>query len=366
MKYNLAHLEKILDIKIDVPVDKENFFIENFSTIENIKENSIVFISDKKQWNSVKSQDIKPKVVVIGKELLKKLPSEELENIPVIIEVSNPRFYMAKFLEFLKKEKEKEGILFDFSNGKSSYISPNAVIEDGVKIEEGVYIGDFVYIGKNTVIRKGVRIYPSACIGANCYIDENTVIYPGVVLYPNTKVGKNVIIHAGAVIGADGFGYVANSKEGNVEYIKIPHLGKVVIEDNVEIGANTTIDRAVWGETRIGKGTKIDNLVMVGHNCKIGKGVILVAQVGLSGSVEVGDYSQLAGQVGVADNVKIGKNVKVAAKSGVSNDLKPNGIYGANLRAIEWNVWRKIHSTIMHLHELREKVIKILKILGLQ
>jgi UDP-3-O-[3-hydroxymyristoyl] glucosamine N-acyltransferase len=204
---------------------------------------------------------------------------------------------------------------------------------------------------KNVVLERGVKVYPFSYIGDHSFVGENTVIFSGVHIYPRTVIGKNVRIHSGAVIGADGFGYHI-TKEG---IIKLNHIGNVVIEDNVEIGANTTIDRALLDSTIVGKETKIDNLVMVAHNCRLGERNIIVSQVGLSGSVKTGRNVILAGQVGVADHVNIGDNVQVAAKSGVSKDLEPNKIYGANLPAIEWSRWKRIYVYLLKLPELLKK-----------
>ena len=279
---------------------------------------------------------------MISKEL--KIP-KELQEKTNILKVENTKLALALVLKELYPSHHPEGI------------SDKAHLGKNVIIEGGVYIGDFCYIGNNVRLGRNVKIYPGCYIGDNTQIGDNTVIYPNCVIYPNTVIGRNVIIHSGAVLGSDGFGYVFR----NGEHIKIPHIGIVVVEDHTEIGANTTIDRAMLDKTVIGEGSKIDNLVQVGHNCKLGRGVILVSQVGLSGSVEVGDYSILAGQVGVADHVKIGRWVKVAAKSGVAYSLEDGKIYGANLPAVEWERWKRVYITLLKLPEIYKTLKKLTK-----
>ena len=188
-------------------------------------------------------------------------------------------------------------------------------ISNTAQIEKNVVIGGGSSIGDNTLIMSG------AVIGSDVKIGKNCIIYPNVVIYNDTIIGDNVTIHAGSVIGSDGFGY-AHTKTG--EHIKIYHLGYVKIEDDVEIGANTTIDRGAFGETIIKKGAKIDNLVQIGHNCEIGEYSILVSQVGLAGSSILGDNVSIGGQAGISGHLKIGNNVKIGGASGVTRDIPDN------------------------------------------
>lgn len=195
----------------------------------------------------------------------------------------------------------------------SAVVAPDAVIGSGVWIGPRAVIGSGVHIGDRAAIHAGVAVGDGTLIGAGC------VIYPNVTIYPRCVLGDRVILHAGAVIGSDGFGYAL--EEG--EHLKIPHLGRVVIEDDVEIGANTTVDRATLGETRIGRGTKIDNLVQVGHNVVIGPRSIVVAQVGISGSVTIGEGTLVGGQAGVRDHVTIGAGARIGGRAGVTKDVAP-------------------------------------------
>lgn len=196
-------------------------------------------------------------------------------------------------------------------------ISPQAVFEGNVSLDESVYIGAFAVIGDNVSIAENSVILAGAYVGNNVKIGKNCRIYPYAVIYDDVVIGDNVIIHSGAVIGADGFGY----KFRNHVHVKVPQVGNVVIADNVEIGANTCIDRGALGSTTIGSGSKIDNLVQVGHNNKVGKNVIMCGLTGVSGSCTIEDYAILAGSSGVADHVTIGQGAVVMARSGVAGDV---------------------------------------------
>jgi len=196
-------------------------------------------------------------------------------------------------------------------------IHQRATIGDGCSIHKEVTIEAGAVIGRNVFIGRHVHLYPGAVIGDGVEIGQETVIFPNVVIYDRCKIGRKVRIHAGAVIGADGFGYA----QGPHGMVKIPQTGIVVIEDNVEIGANTTIDRAAIGETRIGHGSKIDNLVMIAHNVSLGSNCVIVSQVGISGSTRVGTGVMMGGQVGIVGHIEIGDRAKIGAKSGVPHSI---------------------------------------------
>jgi len=202
-------------------------------------------------------------------------------------------------------------------------IHDSAVIGDGCEIDGSAHIGAGVVIANNVRIGSDSRIMPNCYIGKGSRIGNNSLIHPLVTIREGTQIGNNVILHSGTTIGTDGFGYALHDGK----HFKIPQIGIVVIEDEVEIGANCTIDRAALGETRIGRGTKIDNLVQIGHNVKTGENCILISQVGVSGSTQLGDGVILAGQVGLIGHLKIGDNVIVAAQSGVKDDLEASKKY---------------------------------------
>lgn len=199
-----------------------------------------------------------------------------------------------------------------------SGIEQPCFIADGTELPDDIYIGAFAYVGKGTKIGKGAKIYPHAYIGENATIGENAIIYSGVKIYHNCRIGNRCIVHSGAVIGADGFGFAPV----NGQFNKIPQLGNVVIDDDVEIGANTTVDRATMGSTHIKQGTKLDNLIQVAHNCAIGRNTVMAAQSGIAGSTKIGDHCMIGGQVGFAGHIEVGDNVQIGAQSGIPSNVK--------------------------------------------
>ena len=192
-------------------------------------------------------------------------------------------------------------------------------IAEGVEIPEDVYIGAFAYIGKGVKIGKGAKIYPQAYVGDGASVGEETTLYAGVKVYHGCVVGNRCIIHSGAVIGADGFGFAP--VEGG-RYDKIPQTGNVVIEDDVEIGANTTVDRAMMGSTRIAQGVKLDNLIQIAHNCQVGEWTVMASQAGVAGSTKVGAHCMIGGQVGLAGHITVGDGAQIAAQSGTQKNVE--------------------------------------------
>jgi len=234
-------------------------------------------------------------------------------------------------------------------------ISPQAVVEDNVVLGNELYIGPYAMISENAIIGDGGEILAGAYIGRNAKIGKNCRIHPYAVIYDDVEIGDNVIIHSGAVIGAEGFGYKFRSGA----HVKVPQVGNVIIEDNVEIGANTCVDRGALGSTVIGMGSKIDNLVQIGHNNKVGKHVIMCGHTGVSGSCTIEDYAILAGSAGVADHVTIGRGAVVMARSGVAGDVKAGSqVFGSPAK--DKKIAYKEQVAISKLPELLKKV-KILE-----
>lgn len=223
-------------------------------------------------------------------------------------------------------------------------VSPNASIAASAKLGSDVAVGPFATIGENVVIGNNVIVSQGVSIEAGTNIGDDCIIYPNVAIYDGTRIGRRCIIHAGVVIGSDGYGFALN--EG--KHHKIPQIGIVRVEDDVEIGAGTTIDRAALGETVIGEGTKIDNLVQIGHNVKIGKHCLLVSQVGIAGSTELGDYVSVAGQSGFSGHLKIGHRVQVAAKSAVLEDV-PDDTKVMGSPAVPFNEFARRHAAVKRL-----------------
>lgn len=263
--------------------------------------------------------------------------AEEL-NCP-IIKVENPKLAFAKIAKILHQPKKRQ-----------PQIHTSAIISEVAKLGENLFIGAFCCIGDNSVIGENTQLRAGAKIGDNVKIGKNCVIHPNVFIEDNCIIGDNVIIHSGTIIGADGFGYVRDENE----YVKFPQIGKVFIEDNVEIGANCCIDRGALGETRIGKGTKIDNLCQIAHNVQIGENVVIAALTGISGSSVIEDDVVIAGQVGIADHVTIKKGAVIGAKSAVfPNKIVREGVWcGIPIQKLE--DYKLINAELKRLARLKK------------
>jgi UDP-3-O-[3-hydroxymyristoyl] glucosamine N-acyltransferase len=239
--------------------------------------------------------------------------------------------------------------------------SPTAQIHPTARLADGVSVGPFAVVGEGTIVGCGTTIHAGAVVGRNCRIGNGVTLHPHAIVSDDCILGNRVVIHANAVIGADGFGY--RMQQGR--HVKVPQLGWVELEDDVEVGACSTIDRGTFGATRIGMGTKIDNLVMIGHNCQIGKHNVLCSQVGIAGSCTTGDYVVMAGQVGVADHIHIGDRVTILAKTGVSGNV-PSGSQIMGYPARSHKEFARSIWCLDKLPELRKEVSRIAKHLGLE
>jgi len=233
-------------------------------------------------------------------------------------------------------------------------ISELAYIASTAKLGKNLYIGEFAYIGENVQLGDNVKLYPQAYIGDNTIIGSDTVIFPGVKLYSETQIGSNCTIHAGVVIGSDGFGF-APQQEGT-DYKKIAQIGNVIIEDNVEIGANTTIDRATLGSTIIRKGVKLDNLIQIGHNVEIGENTVIAAQGGIAGSSKIGRNCLIAGQVGIIGHLTIADDVRIAAQSGIGSSITAPGSTFMGSPAFEIGRYKKAYIHFRNLQKLSDKI----------
>ncbi len=238
-------------------------------------------------------------------------PDADTRGVPAI-RVDRPRQAFGRFLGMCDRPLPIE-----------LGVHPTAVVSPDAEIGEGVSIGPYVVVEQGVKIGDHAKIYPFVYIGENCTIGAHATVYPHVVLYREVTVGARGVIHAGAVIGADGFGFVWDGKKQN----KVPQVGAVDLGDDVEVGANTTVDRATAGATRIGRGSKLDNLVQIGHNCSIGEDSVFAAYCGISGSTTVGDRCTFAGQVGTSSHVTVGNDVTLGGRTGVTKDLPKPGVY---------------------------------------
>ncbi|HEY9543078.1 UDP-3-O-(3-hydroxymyristoyl)glucosamine N-acyltransferase [Prevotella sp.] len=280
----------------------DNATVNTFAKIEEGVEGAISFLANEKYTHYI--YNTKSSIVLVDDQLKIEKPVNT-----TLIRVANARDCVAHLLQMYEAAKpKKQGI------DSLAFISPKA------KIGNNCYIGAFAYIADGAVVGDGCQIYPHTVIGDNVKVGDNCIIYPNTTIYHDCKVGSNVILHAGCVIGADGFGFAPNGDH----YDKIPQIGNVLIEDDVEIGANTCIDRSTMGSTIIRKGVKLDNLVQIAHNVEVGDNTVMSAQVGIAGSTKVGQWCMFGGQVGISGHITIGDKVFLGAQSGVPGSLKDN------------------------------------------
>ena len=280
----------------------EDATVNTFAKIEDGKPGAISFLSNPKYTHYI--YDTESSIVLVDKSVELEKPTKA-----TLIKVDNAYECVAKLLQLYESMKPKKtGI------DSLAFISPSA------KIGENVYIGAFAYIGDNVVIGDGCQIYPNVVICENAKVGNDCLFYPNVTIYHDCHIGNRVTLHSGSVVGSDGFGF-APSENG---YDKIPQIGIVTIEDDVEIGANTCIDRSTMGSTYVRKGVKLDNLVQIAHNTDIGANTVMSAQVGIAGSTKVGQWCMFGGQVGIAGHITIGNKVFLGAQSGVPSSLKDN------------------------------------------
>jgi UDP-3-O-[3-hydroxymyristoyl] glucosamine N-acyltransferase len=268
------------------------------------------------------------------------VPASKLEA--TLIKVDNAYEAFASLLQ-----------LIDQSRARKKGIHPTAIIEPSAKIGDGAYIGPYTYIGENCILGDNCSVYPHVYIGDNSKVGNGCTLNPGVTIYHECILGEGVTIHAGTVIGSDGFGFAPQSEN---EFMKIPQIGNVVIEDHVEIGANVTIDRATMGSTIIRRGVKLDNLIQVAHNVEIGENTVIAAQTGISGSTKVGKNCMFGGQVGLAGHLKIADGTKIGAQSGIPSDVKKENTILLGYPAIDHRDFLRCAVIYKRLPELSIKV----------
>lgn len=307
----------------------ENAKVTTFCKIENGKPGAITFLANPKYTHYI--YDTKASVVLMNEDVQLERPVSS-----TLIRVPNAYASVAELLR-----------LYDSLKPKKQGIDTLAFVSQSSHLGESCYVGAFAYIGEHAEIGNRCLIYPHAYIGDGVKIGDDCIIYPNVSIYYGCQLGNRVTIHSGSVIGADGFGFVPE-QDG---YKKTPQLGIVKIEDDVEIGANTCVDRAVMGSTVIGVNSKLDNLVQVGHNVRTGRSNVMCAQVGVAGSTEIGSGNIFAGQVGVAGHITVGDRCVFGAQSGVAGSVKKQGTYMGS-PAIDAMLWRRASASFKHLPEI--------------
>ncbi len=280
----------------------DNASVNTFAKIEEGKKGAISFLSNPKYTHYIYSTE--SSIVLVNEDMVFDQPVNT-----TLIRVANAYECVAKLLQ-----------MYEAAKPKKKGIDPKASIAQSATIGKDVYVGAFACIGENAVVGDNTMIYPHAVVGDGVKIGDNCIIYPNVTIYEGCQIGNRVTVHAGSVIGADGFGFAPNA-EG---YDKIPQIGIVTIEDDVEIGANTCIDRSTMGSTIIRKGVKLDNLIQVAHNVEIGENTVMSAQVGIAGSTKIGSWCMFGGQVGLAGHITVGDKTFLGAQSGVPGNIKGN------------------------------------------
>lgn len=331
MEFTVKQIAYVLGGKVD---GDSHVTINDFAKIEEGKEHSITFLSNPKYEHFVYTT--KASAIIVNKDFK---PTQPVKA--TLIRVDDSYQALAKLLEtYEKMQPQKEGI------EQPSFIAASATTG------KGLYLGAFAYIGEKAVIGKNVKIYPQVYIGDGVKIGDNTTIYAGAKIYKNCVVGQNCVIHAGVVIGGDGFGFAPNEKG---EYEKIPQIGNVVLEDNVEIGANTCIDRATMGSTRIEKGTKLDNLIQVAHNVEIGENTVIAAQTGIAGSAKIGSNCMFGGQTGIAGHIQIANGTKTGAQTGIPKTIKEEGKAMFGSPALEYLDFQRSYVVFKNLPAIKKE-----------
>ncbi len=309
--------------------------VSDISKIEEGKPGTLSFLANPKYEKYI--YDTQSSIVIVNADFI---PTKEISA--TLVRVENAYESFAALLRLYEQSKPKK-------NG----ISKMAAISDSALLGKELYVGDFTVISENATIGDGAQLYPQVYVGDHVKIGEGTILHPGVKVYEGCVIGANCVIHAGAVIGADGFGFAPN-EENNYE--KIPQVGKVIIEDHVEIGANTTVDRATMGATILRKGVKLDNLVMIAHNVEVDENTVIAAQSGISGSTKVGKNCMFGGQVGLIGHIKIANGVKIAAQSGITKDIKEEGIVIQGSPAFEFGPYQRSYLLFRNLPKIREQI----------
>jgi UDP-3-O-[3-hydroxymyristoyl] glucosamine N-acyltransferase len=337
MEFSATDIATLLKGEIE---GDEEVKVWNVSKIEEGEKGTLAFLANPKYESYI--YETRSSIILVNKDFQ---PRKKISA--TLIKVDNAYEAFAKLLDYYAQAKK----LLRTGIEEPSYLDSTATTG------ENLYLGAFAYVGKNTRIGDNVKIYPQTYVGENVEIGSGTVLYAGCKIYSDTIIGKNCVIHAGAVIGSDGFGF-APQKDGT--YTKIEQIGNVILEDDVDIGANTTIDRGTMGSTIIRKGVKLDNLIQIAHNCEVGENTVMAGLVGLAGSTKVGKNCKLAGQVGLAGHLTIGDNVQIGAKSGVSKNIKENQIV-LGIPAMNFKDALKMYTILRNLPELRSEVIQLKK-----
>jgi len=336
MKFKAQQIADILNGEI---IGDPEITVSSLSKIEEGQSGSLSFLSNTKYTSFI--YNTLASVVIVNKSFIPDAPINA-----TLIKVDDAYSAFSQLLEFYNQIKlSKSGI------EQPSFMGENVIYG------ENLYLGSFSYIGENVKIGNNVKIYPNSFIGDNCIIGDNSIFFAGVKIYSETVIGSNCIFHSGTIIGSDGFGYAPN-QDGT--YKKVPQIGNVIIEDNVEIGALTTIDRATLGSTIIRNGVKLDNQIQIAHNVEIGSNTVIAAQTGIAGSTKIGSNCQIGGQVGIAGHLTIGNSVRIQAQSGIGRNIKDNETLQGS-PAIGYSEYNKSYVHFKNLPKIINEISEIKK-----
>lgn len=322
-----------------VIVGDENATVHTFAKIEEGTPGAISFLSNPKYTHYI--YETKSSIVLVNKDFV---PEKAISA--TLIKVDNAYESVAKLLT-----------LYEMSKPKKTGIHPLAFIDPSAKIGKDVYIGAFAYVGENAEIGDRAALHPHATVCENARVGEDSILYPNVTVYHDCRIGKRCILHAGSVVGADGFGF-APSPEG---YEKIPQIGIAMLEDDVEIGANTCVDRATMGATIVHKGVKLDNLIQIAHNVEVGSHTVMASQVGIAGSTKVGEWCMFGGQVGLAGHIHVGNHINIGAQSGIASTVKGDNRSIMGSPAIDAKQFFKCSAAYKNLPEMYLTITRMQK-----
>lgn len=340
MEFSAQQIAQLLNGTIE---GDENATVNNLSKIEEGTHKTLSFLANPIYTNFIYTTNAS--IVIVNNTLVLDKP---IKATCTLIRVDNAYESFAKLLELYTQIK-----------GNKVGIEQPSFISESTKMGTDCYVGAFAYIGQNVKIGNNVKLYPHIFIGDNCEIGDNTTLFSGVKLYHECKVGANCTVHAGTVIGSDGFGFAPNA-DGNA-FAKVPQIGNVVIEDNVEIGSNTSIDRATLGSTYIRKGVKLDNLVQIAHNVEIGENTVIAGLSGVAGSTKVGKNCMIGAQVGIAGHLKIANGVKIAGQSGIGSSIDKEGEIVQGSPAFNIGEYKRSYVLFRSLPKLNDKLNDLTK-----
>lgn len=340
MEFSAQQIAQLLNGSVE---GDESTTVSNVSKIEEGKPGTLAFLANPAYTNYIYTTDAS--IVLVNKSLVL---DKAIKSTCTLVRVENAYEAFAKLLHiYVQIKGKKTGI------EQPSFISPNA------QVGNDCYIGAFAYIGQNVKIGNNVQIYPHVFIGDNCEIGDDTVLFSGVRVYYECKIGSGCTVHANTVIGSDGFGFAPNS-EGQA-FVKVPQIGNVVIEDNVEIGSNTSIDRATLGSTTLKAGVKLDNLVQIAHNVVVGENTVIAGLSGVAGSTKVGKNCMIGAQVGIAGHLRIADGVKIAGQSGVGSSIEKEGEIVQGSPAFSIGDFKRSYVLFRSLPRINEKISDLIK-----